>query len=55
MDSDNAHGRILQTQIPDSQTMTVGACVQTCEGQNFTVAGLEFASEFLVFDGRFGC
>ncbi|KXN83001.1 Putative fungistatic metabolite, partial [Leucoagaricus sp. SymC.cos] len=42
---DNAHGRILQTQIPDSQTLTVEACIQTCDAQNFTVAGLEFATQ----------
>lgn len=46
VNSDNAHGRILQTQLPDSQTMTVETCVQACAAQNFTVAGLEFASKF---------
>lgn len=44
--SDNAHGRILQTQLPDSQTLTVESCIQACAAQNFTVAGIEFSSEF---------
>jgi len=42
---DNAHGRILQTQLPDSQTLTVESCIQACAAQNFTVAGLEFSTQ----------
>ncbi|KAF8882972.1 copper radical oxidase [Infundibulicybe gibba] len=41
---DNAFGRILTTQvIPAGPTMTVQTCVAACVGQNFTLAGLEFA------------
>ncbi|KAF5348257.1 hypothetical protein D9756_010540 [Leucocoprinus leucothites] len=42
---DNAHGRILQNQIPDTQTMTVESCIHACAAQNFTVAGLEFSTQ----------
>ena len=47
--SDDADGRILQNQIPDDQNMTVELCVQNCAAQNFTVAGLEFSSRFILF------
>lgn len=45
--SDNANGRILENQMPDNQSMTVELCVQICAAQNFTVAGLEYASKFI--------
>lgn len=47
--SDNAHGRILETEFTDSPTMTVETCVQACNAQNFTVAGLEFSSTFFSY------
>ncbi|EKM51417.1 uncharacterized protein PHACADRAFT_263528, partial [Phanerochaete carnosa HHB-10118-sp] len=40
---DNAFGRIFTTEIPDNQNLTVETCVSTCNGQNFTLAGMEFA------------
>nr|ABD61575.1 copper radical oxidase [Phanerodontia chrysosporium] len=40
---DNAHGRIFQTQIPDSNTLTVESCVHTCAGQGFSIAGMEYS------------
>ncbi|KAI9457229.1 copper radical oxidase [Lactarius psammicola] len=39
---DNAHGRIFQTQLPDSQTLTIESCVSACAAQSFTLAGAEF-------------
>ncbi|KAI0315679.1 copper radical oxidase [Amylostereum chailletii] len=39
---DNAHGRILTTELPDNQNLTVEDCINSCSGQNFTLAGLEF-------------
>ena len=41
--SDNAHGRIFGTELPDNQGLTVEGCVQSCSSQNFTLAGMEFA------------
>ncbi|EKM74831.1 hypothetical protein AGABI1DRAFT_95324 [Agaricus bisporus var. burnettii JB137-S8] len=40
---DNAHGRIIQTLVSDSPTMTVETCIQACDARNLTVAGLEFS------------
>ncbi|KAI0364868.1 galactose oxidase [Pilatotrama ljubarskyi] len=40
---DNAFGRIMPTQLPDDQTMTVASCIAACKEQNFTLAGLEFS------------
>ncbi|KAL5480284.1 hypothetical protein ACEPAI_1554 [Sanghuangporus weigelae] len=39
---DNAHGRILGTQQPDNSALTVESCVDFCQSQNFTLAGMEF-------------
>ncbi|KAI0033597.1 hypothetical protein K488DRAFT_84794 [Vararia minispora EC-137] len=42
---DNANGRILGTELPDNQNLTVDSCIESCIGQNFTLAGLEFQSQ----------
>ncbi|PIL32445.1 hypothetical protein GSI_05147 [Ganoderma sinense ZZ0214-1] len=39
---DNANGRIMGTQNPDDQGLTVESCVTSCHSQNFTLAGMEF-------------
>ena len=41
--SDNAFGRIFQTELPDNQNLTVESCVASCNSQNFTLAGMEFS------------
>lgn len=46
---DNAHGRIIQTLVSDSPTMTVETCIQACDARNLTVAGLEFSSTSISF------
>ena len=43
--SDNAFGRIFNTELPDNQNLTVESCVNSCNGQNLTVAGMEFGGE----------
>ncbi|KAH9987623.1 copper radical oxidase [Russula compacta] len=40
---DNANGRILQTELPDNQALTVENCIASCSSQNFSLAGLEFS------------
>lgn len=42
---DNANGRIITHQQPDSATLTVESCVSTCAALGYTVAGLEYASQ----------
>lgn len=39
---DGANGRILSTQNPDSSTLTIESCVQTCAGLGYSVAGMEY-------------
>ncbi|THH11527.1 hypothetical protein EW145_g572 [Phellinidium pouzarii] len=39
---DNAFGRILGTEQPDNDTLTVESCIAFCESENFTLTGLEF-------------
>ena len=41
--SDNAFGRILITELPDSPTTTPANCIANCVAQNYTLAGIEFA------------
>lgn len=41
--SDGAFGRVMATELPDNQNLTVESCVNSCNSQNFTLAGLEFA------------
>lgn len=40
---DDAHGRVLTFNFPDTANMTVEACVAICSAQNSTLAGLEFS------------
>ncbi|KAF8525138.1 copper radical oxidase [Hysterangium stoloniferum] len=40
---DNAFGRVLTTQLPDNNALTVESCVNSCAASNFTIAGLEFS------------
>ncbi|KAH9896068.1 hypothetical protein C8Q73DRAFT_463729 [Cubamyces lactineus] len=40
---DNAFGRIMSSQLPDNQNVTVQSCIASCEAQNFTLAGLEYS------------
>lgn len=40
---DGANGRILNTQNPDSQTLTVESCIQSCINQGHGVAGMEYS------------
>jgi hypothetical protein len=41
--SDNLDGRVLTTQLPDNSSVTVEGCIATCQGQGFTLAGLEWS------------
>lgn len=47
--SDNANGRIMITQNPDDQGLTVESCVASCHSQNFTLAGMEFGVQCCKF------
>ncbi|KAF8623873.1 hypothetical protein AX17_007275 [Amanita inopinata Kibby_2008] len=40
---DLAHGRILPVTIPGSPSNTVESCIAACQGQNYTVAGMEYS------------
>ncbi|KLO11660.1 galactose oxidase [Schizopora paradoxa] len=40
---DNANGRILGNEQPDNNNLTVESCVDFCNSQNFTLAGMEFS------------
>ena len=42
---DNVDGRILVTQKPDSQTLTVESCVNTCIAAGYKVAGMEYSTQ----------
>lgn len=42
---DGVNGRILNTQNPDSPTLTIEGCIQTCIGQGHIVAGMEYSSQ----------
>lgn len=46
---DDAHGRVLSDEIPDSVNMTVELCVGLCNTANFTLAGLEFGVQCCLF------
>ncbi len=51
---DNTNGRIL-IQQPDSSTLTVESCVQTCVGLGYSIAGMEYSTQCFcgdyIFDG----
>ena len=42
---DNAHGRVLPMQLPDNSSLTVEFCVQSCYGQGYSVAGMEYSTQ----------
>jgi len=42
---DNANGRILGTQEPDSDTMTIESCIATCSGLGYSIAGAEYSTQ----------
>ena len=42
---DNANGRILINQQPDSATLTDESCVSTCIGLGYSVAGMEYSTQ----------
>ena len=42
---DNANGRILNTQKPDSQTLTIESCVAACVASGYKVAGMEYSTQ----------
>ena len=42
---DNANGRILNVQKPDSQTLTIESCVAACVASGYTVAGMEYSTQ----------
>ena len=42
---DNAHGRVLPFQLPDNSSLTVESCVQSCYGQGYSVAGMEYSTQ----------
>jgi hypothetical protein len=44
-ESDNAHGRVLEYQNPDDDALTVENCISTCLKANFTLAGVEYATQ----------
>lgn len=42
---DNAHGRVMPFQLPDNSSLTVESCVQSCYGQGYSVAGMEYSTQ----------
>jgi hypothetical protein len=46
MDSDNAHGRIMQGDNFGGATNTVESCIAACISRGFTLAGMEYSSQF---------
>ncbi|KAJ9116297.1 hypothetical protein QFC22_004737 [Naganishia vaughanmartiniae] len=42
---DNANGRILANQRPDSTTLTVESCINACTTLGFSVAGMEYSTQ----------
>jgi WSC domain len=42
---DNAHGRILSAQQPDSDTVTIESCISTCFGLGYSIVGLEYSRQ----------
>ena len=52
--SDNMNGRVLATEKPDDDTLTVETCVNFCNDQNFTLAGMEFGVQCCKLDSPHG-
>ncbi len=42
---DGAQGRILDTQLPDSENLTLQSCASSCAKAGYTVAGAEYHSQ----------
>ncbi|THC88544.1 hypothetical protein EYZ11_012005 [Aspergillus tanneri] len=42
---DNLNGRVMMNMQPENKAMTVESCVATCTRLNYTVAGMEYASQ----------
>jgi hypothetical protein len=42
---DQQYGRILGTQAPTSDTLTVESCVQACAGLGYSIAGMEYFTQ----------
>ncbi|KAH8659256.1 WSC domain-containing protein [Tricladium varicosporioides] len=42
---DQAHGRILANQQPDSGSNTIESCIAACAGLGMSIAGLEYSSQ----------
>ncbi|CZR53720.1 related to glyoxal oxidase precursor [Phialocephala subalpina] len=42
---DQAYGRILSTQSPDSATLTVESCVAACVALGYSIAGMEYYTQ----------
>ena len=42
---DQAYGRILSNSEPNSATLTVESCVETCIGLGFSIAGMEYYTQ----------
>ncbi|KAH0528699.1 hypothetical protein TsFJ059_003525 [Trichoderma semiorbis] len=42
---DGVNGRILNTQLPDDDDLTLESCVQSCASQGFTIAGAEYSKQ----------
>ncbi|KAF5353807.1 hypothetical protein D9758_010585 [Tetrapyrgos nigripes] len=42
---DNANGRIIENGLAGDPKLTVESCIATCDSQNFSLAGMEFADE----------
>lgn len=44
---DNAHGRIFNVGLGGSATNTIESCVSACAAQGYTIAGTEYAGQFV--------
>lgn len=42
---DNANGRILSVQQPDSNSLTIQSCISKCSSFGYTVAGMQYSSQ----------
>ena len=51
---DNAHGRVLPFQLPDNSSLTVESCVQSCYGQGYSVAGMEYSTQCFCGNAIYG-
>jgi hypothetical protein len=42
---DEKYGRILPTQLPDSNSLTVESCISSCQTAGYSISGMEYASQ----------